>query len=85
VRCSDTGAFLGNVSLGPHHDEEHTEVSYEFLPAAWGKGYATEAVGAAETQAANAASCAMLHKLGFREAQRVNRFGEAQIIFIIKK
>jgi len=96
VRSKDTKNFLGNISLAPHHDGNHTEISYEFLPAVWGNGYAAESIGAiveyafnklghtklvAETQAANIASCGMLRKLGFYEKQRLMRFDAEQIIW----
>ena len=100
VRSKDANNFFGNISLTPHHDGKHIEISYEFLSKTWGKGYATEAVGAmigyafndlghtnlvAETQAANVASCTMLRKLGFYEEERLVRFGAEQIIWVIYK
>jgi len=100
VRSKDTNRFLGSMSLTPHHDGMYTEISYTFLSSIWGKGYATEAVGAlvkyafdvlghekliAETQSANTASCAILRKLGFYEEQRLVRFGAEQIIWVIDR
>jgi len=96
VRSKDTNDFLGDISLAPHHDGLYMKISYEFLSATWGMGYASEAVGElighvfeglgderiiAETQAANAASCTMLRRLGFYEMQRLIRFETEQDTF----
>lgn len=87
---------LGLVELSRHKDGADWEVSYQFAPKAWGRGYAFEAVGQAlayaqeelglsqviaETQRANAASCALLLRLGFVEERSVLRFGAEQVIF----
>src|SRR5690606_2755021 len=42
VRLIDDHKFLGLVSLDRYHDGKNIELSYEFLPQHWGKGYATE-------------------------------------------
>ena len=87
---------IGLVELGPHKDGKDYEVSYQFNPDFWGKGFAGEAVQTiichalkdhglerviAETQAANAASCRLLKAQGMIEIDRVQRFGAQQIIF----
>ena len=84
------------VSLNPHKDGTDTELSYQFDPPAWGHGYATEALQEvlnyahlalrlprviAETQTANTASLAVLHRLGMTQIATVNRFGHRQAIF----
>ena len=95
-RC-DTVA-VGLVFLSQHHDCGDLELSYQFQSDMWGRGYATEAVGrvlrfafaelrvtrlVAETQAANAASCRLLDRLGFRLVDRLHRFGAEQVIYAI--
>ena len=96
VRAGADRAFIGLVSLDPYHNDVDTEVSYEFLPEYWGKGFATESVGAvisfalknlgldrivAETQAANLPSRRLLERLGMRMIGSVDRFGEEQAIY----
>jgi RimJ/RimL family protein N-acetyltransferase len=69
---------VGSVELDHHHGEP--EVSYEFLPRAWGKGLATAALTElvawtwsnhqyesviAVTQTANQSSIRLLERLGF--------------------
>lgn len=87
---------IGLVELGPHKDGSDYEVSYQFDPRFWSKGFAYEAVRAvvehalhsqglvrlvAETQSANAASCKLLRKLGMVEINVVQRYGAEQIVF----
>ncbi len=87
---------IGLVELGPHQDGKDYEISYQFSPTFWGKGFANEAVQAvikhalnetdleriiAETQSANSASCRLLKSQGMKEIERVERFGAEQIIF----
>ena len=84
------------VSLSQHIDGEALELSYQFLPASWGQGLATEACGAvlsyadqylsdqkviAETQIANGVSIRVLQKLGFKEKTRVSRHGAEHGIY----
>ena len=84
------------IFLGRHHDGEDVEVSYQFLPKSWGKGLASETVGAivdfgrdslhlpaiiAETQVANVRSKALLERLGMRPVRLLKRFGEEQVIY----
>lgn len=94
--------FVGAVVLDrrgtdqPGHlrpDGGELEVSYTFLPAHWGQGYATEAVAAALdwaaqavadrdvivcTQVANERSLRLARRLGFREVTRFDQFGATQ-------
>jgi len=96
VRIKTDGSFAGIVTLSPHHDGADTEVSYQFLPEWWGRGYATEAVRAvvthaladsglpriiAETRTANIASCRLLERIGMRLDRKVERFGAEQSIY----
>lgn len=100
AREKNTTDFIGLVSLDAHHDGVSTEISYQFLPIWWGKGYATEIVRElitygfinlniteiiAETQSANKASCRVLQKSGMRYRNTVVRFGEKQTIYGINK
>lgn len=86
-----TGEVVGSVSLDRHRGE--LEVSYELLPAHWGRGLATEAVTAvigwaaehtddvtviAVTQTANASSVALLERLGFQLERTFEEFDAEQ-------
>ena len=93
-----TGERIGIIDFHRHHDGEHIEVSYMVLPRFWGAGYAREALAmalhyrfgsdstldciVAETQAANAASCRLLERLGFTEMRRLHRFDAEQALYI---
>jgi [ribosomal protein S5]-alanine N-acetyltransferase len=96
IRVNETGEFIGMISIDRHHDGEDMEVSYQFLPESWGKGLASETVGAvvdyardnlnlarvvAETQAANSRSKAILERLGMRPVRWLTRFGEEQVLY----
>ncbi len=83
---------VGFVSITPHKDRDEHELSYQFMPRVWGTGIAEASCRRvlwqidgqpviAETQAANSASIALLGKLGFREIDRLTRYGAPQIIF----
>ncbi|WP_235549606.1 GNAT family N-acetyltransferase [Paenibacillus sp. Soil766] len=91
--------FIGLVSLDKHVDGG-IEVSYEFLPAWWGQGYATEVLSQvikyafeelgivkllAETQTANLSSCKLLERVGLKLERKVQRFGVEQGIFSVEK
>lgn len=99
VREKHTDNFIGLVSLDPHHEEVYLELSYQFLPKWWGKGYATEVVQGlinyalnelklskviAETQTANKASCRLLERVGMKFERTLTRFGSEQVIYSIK-
>ncbi len=77
--------------LGPEANE--VELSYLFLPSAWGHGYATESCAAALdwadqalpceavvlcTQTANERSVRLAAKLGFHERERFEEFSAEQ-------
>lgn len=96
------GAVIGSVTLGRRDPDRpgrvlpeggEVEVSYLFLPSTWGRGYASEAVGAALdwlarelvgepvvlcTQSANTASVRLAGRLGFTEVDRFDEFGAEQ-------
>ena len=99
VREKHTDHFIGLVSLDPHHGGVYLEISYQFLPGWWGKGYATEVVQliinyalhelnlskiVAETQTANTSSCRLLERLGMELERTISRFGAEQAIYSIK-
>ncbi|MEI3604820.1 GNAT family N-acetyltransferase [Pseudogracilibacillus sp. SE30717A] len=100
VREKHTDNFMGLVSLDPHHEGHFLEISYQFLPNWWGKGYATEVVQliiifalnelnlskiVAETQTANISSCRLLEKLGMKLERTISRFGAEQAIYSISR
>ena len=79
IELRATGALIGDVAF-EHRDDHVAAVGYTLAPAHWGHGYATEAVGAvvahgldvigydlvvAEVAPENAASIAVLGRLGF--------------------
>ena len=99
VRLKADNRFIGTVDLQAHHDGVDTEISYLFLPTAWGNGYAGEAVRAilayamdelglsrviAETQTANLASCRLLERCGMIRERTLTRFGAEQAIYAIQ-
>lgn len=92
----DASAFIGCITLGPHHEGPAPEVSYLLLPQWWGAGYAGESVRAvlayaqevlrwdkiiAETQTANSKSIQLLKRVGMRFERSLERFGEPQSIY----
>ena len=91
---------MGLVSLDPHHEGVHLEISYQFLPCWWGKGYATEVLQViinfalddlnlskvvAETQTTNKSSCRLLERLGMELERTIIRFGAEQAIYAINR
>lgn len=91
---------IGLVHIGPHHDGQDYELSYEFSSTVWGTGIATEAVRAvlthafdhlgqirlvSETQAANLASRRLLERLGMKLEKTLERFGAEQVIYAIHR
>lgn len=100
VREKQTNVFIGLVSITRHYDKIHYEVSYELDPTFWGKGYGTEIVTAAihygfdvlelqeiyaETQKKNTASTKLLEKIGMEVLAEVERYGEIQVIYSLRK
>ena len=98
IRLICDGTFMGIVSVSPHHDPSKKELSYQFLPEFWGKGYAFEVLQAvlaycrdtlgireavSETQTQNIPSCRLLEKLGYRLTEQFIRFGVEQNLYFI--
>lgn len=96
VRNKEMNSLMGIIDISPHHNLIDKEVSYQFLPEYWGKGYAYEVLNwllahckndlhvatvVSETQSANTRSCELLKRLGYEEKERLTRFGAEQIIF----
>jgi len=97
VEVTETGEPIGLVHIGPYRTGE-IELSYEFVPEVWGRGYAREACrpvlawASAEvtrgepiiavTQAANARSLALLGHLGFVERERFVEFEAEQALLV---
>lgn len=92
--------FIGLIGIGKHHDSETQEIFYEFFPEYWGKGYASESINEviqyifvemklpkilAETQLKNEKSIKLLKTLGFVFVKELERFGEKQGVFEIRK
>ena len=90
-----TCAPIGLVDISDH-GHGGPEVSYAFVPSAWGQGLGSESVGAvaawfhgqhpdvrllAVTQTANRRSCLLLEGLGARGVAEVEEFGEAQTVY----
>lgn len=97
VRHRETNALMGVVDISSHHNGIDKEISYQFLPEYWGKGYVYEVLTwlldhckndlcvetvVSETQSANTRSCNLLKRLGYEEKERLIRFGAEQIIYI---
>ena len=100
IRKKDTNNFIGIVSITKHHDRRHFEISYELHPDFWGEGYGSEVVKKgidyafhdlslkelyAETQKKNKKSVKLLEKIGMKQVKEIERFGEQQLIYSIKK
>lgn len=99
VRDKESNDFIALVSIDTHHDGVSKEISYQFVPEYWGKGYGREVIGrildycfgelklsrvVAETQSANMASFRLLSSLGMQVEETVVRFGAEQKIFTIQ-
>lgn len=96
VRTKRGKTLLGMVVLAPYQSTADVELSYQMSPPFWHRGLAFEAVSAvirhaheelghprvlAETQHRNVASGRMLERLGLTVIDRVERFGEPQLIY----
>ena len=97
VRRTSDSALLGLIEIGPYHNGIEQEISYQFVPAVWGQGYAKEAIQAvlvflteqgelqsivAETQKKNIRSCRLLEALGFKMRESLIRFHQPQMVYV---
>ena len=91
--------IVGFVGFRPFFDPPEIQLIYGLLPEAWGTGLATEAGAAvldrafgsgafeeviAATDAPNAASIAVLRRLGFREWKRTEDGEEGTVFFRLR-
>ena len=94
VERRDTEESIGLVLL--HAGHGGTEISYQFLPSSWSRGFAVEAVGRvvdyafvslgidellAVTQTANERSRRLLERLGLTATEQFEEFGEPQTLY----
>lgn len=99
VRLKNNGVLAGIIDISPHPNLTNKELSYQFLPSMWGKGYAYESIHSvieycsnvldikylvSETQTDNIRSCKLLQKLGFKLEDKINRFEAEQSIYVLK-
>jgi RimJ/RimL family protein N-acetyltransferase len=90
----DNHESIGLVMLHPGHGG--TEISYQFLPSSWSRGFAAEAVRCvidyafvtegidellAVTQSANERSRRLLERLGLTATEQFEEFGELQSLY----
>ncbi|MFI6416517.1 GNAT family N-acetyltransferase [Streptomyces sp. NPDC050842] len=93
IRVEDD-VLLGLVTVEPGARSGETEVSYQFLPEHWGRGYAREAVGAvvarvlegtpsvvAVTQEANDRSRRLLEAVGLEHAESFVEWDARQVLY----
>jgi ribosomal-protein-alanine N-acetyltransferase len=98
IREKSTHVGIGIMSITAYHDGQRQELSYQILPAYWGRGiayrcackmveYARDDLQlpqlVAETQRNNLRSRRLLHKLDMEEEQEIVRFGEVQTVYTI--
>ncbi|MET9675803.1 GNAT family N-acetyltransferase [Streptomyces sp. NPDC006482] len=97
IRAEDD-VLLGLVSVEPGARRGETEVSYQFLPEHWGRGYAREAVGAivarvlegtpsvvAVTQEANDRSRRLLEAVGLEYAESFVEWDARQVLYRLRR
>jgi ribosomal-protein-alanine N-acetyltransferase len=96
VRERQIGRVLGLCGLHQSHLDAGIELSYQFFPAYWGRGYATEAVTVsldyglrhlgfncilAVTQAANLRSCRLLKRVGMHHCRDLWEWNALQRVY----
>ncbi len=96
IRLRSNQDRIGLLSIGPHHDKEQFEISYQLRPEYWNNGFASETITAlldyaknelqiaaivSETQTANMKSCQLMIHLKFEAINEIERFGKKQMIF----
>lgn len=92
--CERSNHWRCDRAVYVSRQRDELELAYEFLPSAWGQGFATEACEAllewswsslpdssiiAVTQTANAASRRVLQRLGFSEERTFTEWGAEQV------
>jgi len=92
--------FIGWCGLFPLEDSGLIEIGYRFVPAAWGRGLASEAAAAALDQGFrtlaldpivavshpdNAASHGVLRKIGLRDRGRARHYGQELRFFALDR
>jgi ribosomal-protein-alanine N-acetyltransferase len=97
--CIFSGSvFVGICSLTLHHESLGYEVSYQILPAYWGKGVGIESINfvltqaknrkltsvLAETQIKNIKSVKLLERSGFKLIKTLSRFEVEQSLYEFK-
>ncbi|KQX50139.1 hypothetical protein ASE09_17735 [Streptomyces sp. Root66D1] len=93
LRAAD-GVLLGIVTVEPAARDGETEISYQFLPEHWGRGYAREAVAAvldvtlrgtpsvvALTQQANHRSRRLLEDVGMSHVSSFVEYEAHQVLY----
>lgn len=100
VQENQTGEFIGLISINQLNTLHEGEISYEFHPNWWGRGYAIETVLkviehtfshgdyeklVAITQSKNASSKKLLKSIGMQFIETKVMFGEEQSIYHLKK
>jgi ribosomal-protein-alanine N-acetyltransferase len=100
VEDAATGRFLGQCGLNPIDELGEIEVLYAFERAAWGRGLATEAAGAAlaygfgearvdrivaVTHPEHTRSRHVLEKLGMRYEREVDVFGIHAVLYALTR
>ncbi|WP_418955378.1 GNAT family N-acetyltransferase [Streptomyces tritici] len=96
VRCDD-GEVAGLVTVGWDAGRGEREVSYQFLPEQWGRGYAREAVTAAVgwaladapsvvavTQQANTRSRRLLEAIGMAHVESFVEWDAHQVLYRVR-
>ena len=104
IRRAEDGAFMGLVGLTPCEPPADAELGYWLGEPFWGRGFGAEAAGAVVAHADacgrrslhagcfafNAASAALLKRLGFAETGRTRRGngvfeGERELILFLRR
>lgn len=99
VQEDETGDFIGFISVNKASISSKDEISYEFLPSRWGKGYAIECITKiieyifnnancneliAITQTKNDRSKKLLERVGMQLVKTKVMFDEDQSIYHLK-
>jgi ribosomal-protein-alanine N-acetyltransferase len=100
VELKDTGAVIGATGLQHLAEGDEIEVGYRFLREHWGRGYATEAAGAAirfgfdelgldrvvaVTLPTNQASRRVMEKCGLSFVGPIQVYGQTQVMYALNR